>query len=494
MKSLNSLFAASTLVCLSLAIPAYAGPGGTYGPPGYGTPGYGATGYRTNSYGRYDGGFGGGFSNQYHDHDYDHDHYHPGTQPRTVVKIVEPVNVVGPGPVNRPYYDRTPNLRPAVVVQPYRNTTNYNPIMAHRPNYYNNGGWYHGDWHNNWNKSVSVRPYAWSGWGSGWNGWNGKASATVVSSPWRYGYWSYSNPYYATTANVPVYFNYSQPIVASNITADASGQFYPQAIGQVSRDQAQQIFAEARQAFFAGDLRTARSLIDQAISAMPGDTVLHQFRALVLFADRDYAPAAGTLYSVMSSGPGWDWTTMIGLYPNARIYTAQLRVLEDFCNANPGAANARFVLAYHYLTAGYGDAAAEVFRQVVAINPSDTLSAQLLASIAGTGANQVAQLPQVDPSQIDDQFLLGNWTATRNDGSRFQLILRNDGAYSWTYIPNGGGRQHLTGAFSVSDGMLILQQDGQPAMVGQIYPLAGNRFVFKLVGGDQYDPGLTFER
>lgn len=492
MKSLSNLLAKGTLLCLALIPAALAGPGGSYGPAPTTPRGYGPTS-------SYDGGgFGGGFSHR------GHDYYQPSTiyGPTRSTGTYKPSANIGDADdyPNRSYFDRDfdeqyrdgfdRDRRPVVIVKP--TPTDRRPISAHRPSYYN-GGWYHGDWHSNWNKSLKSRPYAWGGWGQGWNGWKDKPSGTVASSPWRFGYWSYSNPYYATNATGPAYFNYSQPIVASNITADVSGQFYPQAIGQTSREQALQIFAAARAAFFAGDLRTALSQIDQAIAVLPGDTVLHEFRALVLFGRRDYSAAAGTIYAVLSSGPGWDWTTMIGLYPNANIYTGQLRVLEDFCNANPGATHARFVLAYHYLTAGYADAAAEMYRQVLAINPRDALSRQLFASLTGTGAPQTAQLPQVGSQPISNQFLLGHWDADRDDGSRFHLDLRGNGIFTWTY-EQYSQRQQLSGSYTLSDGLLVMQQDGQPALVGQIYPVGANRFVFRLTGGDPYDPGITFSR
>ena len=46
------------------------------------------------------------------------------------------------------------------------------------------------------------------------------------------------------------------------------------------------------------------------------------------------------MYAVLSVGPGWDWTTLISLYPNVDVYTAQLRALEDYCKANPQSASA----------------------------------------------------------------------------------------------------------------------------------------------------------
>lgn len=499
MKPICTTLVSGTMLCLSFVPLAIGGPGGTYG-PSYGSSGYAPTnspppryygptssgnpvpsgGYRPSrddddDYYYHGGGFNGGFS-----------------QPETVIYkpniIVKQATPVPASTASRPYYDRVPNggyntipTRPS-----YPNSTT-RLAAAHRPRYYD-GSWYHGDW-NSRNRTSSYRPYAWGGWNWG----NYKPTAAVVTSPWQYGYWSYSNPYYVHSPSRPAYFNYSQPIVASNITADASGQFLPVPVGRMTREQALQIFASARAAFFAGDLNNALQQIDQAIATLPSDTVLHEFRALVLFARRDYSAAAGTLYAVLSSGPGWDWTTMIGLYPNSNIYTGQLRTLENYCNGNPGAANARFVLAYHYMTAGYADAAIEMYRQVLTTNPNDTLSAQLLASLTGTPANQVAQLQPMGSQQIDLRYLMGNWSASRPDGSNFQLALRRDGTYNWTFS-QGGRVQQFNGTYTVADSVLVLQQDGQPAMVGQVIPLAGNRFVFKLTGGDPADPGLNFVR
>ena len=65
---------------------------------------------------------------------------------------------------------------------------------------------------------------------------------------------------------------------------------------------------------------------------MPNDTVLHEFRGLVLFALGRYKEAAAADYAVLSAGPGWDWTTLSGLYPNVEVYTEQLRALEQYQN------------------------------------------------------------------------------------------------------------------------------------------------------------------
>ena len=87
-------------------------------------------------------------------------------------------------------------------------------------------------------------------------------------------------------------------------------------------------FDAAREAFHNGDYAGALGLTDEALKVLPNDATLHEFRALVLFAVGKYDLAAGPLYAVLSVGPGWDWTTLAGLYPSIDVYTAQLRKLE----------------------------------------------------------------------------------------------------------------------------------------------------------------------
>ena len=165
---------------------------------------------------------------------------------------------------------------------------------------------------------------------------------------------------------VAVPYDYSQPIDTTVAPASATVV-----------DPAMATFDAARGAFKQGDYAQALTQTDAALKTLPSDTALHEFRALCLFALSRYDEAAATLYAVLAVGPGWDWATLIGLYPDVDVYTAQLRALEAYCDANTNAAPPRFVLGYHYLTEGHVDAAATVFKQVVAIMPSDTLSAKL---------------------------------------------------------------------------------------------------------------------
>ena len=99
----------------------------------------------------------------------------------------------------------------------------------------------------------------------------------------------------------------------------------------------------ARDAFKAGDYNKALDQVNQAIREMPNESALHEFRGVTLFALGRYTDAAAPLYAVLAVGPGWDWGTFIGLYPNVTVYTEQLRALESYCNLNPQSASARHV-------------------------------------------------------------------------------------------------------------------------------------------------------
>ena len=82
-------------------------------------------------------------------------------------------------------------------------------------------------------------------------------------------------------------------------------------------------FAEARVAFLQGNYQQALQLANQTLKVLPGDAVVHEFLALCLFAQGEYLQAAAALNAVLAVGPGWDWTTMISLYPNVDVYTEQ---------------------------------------------------------------------------------------------------------------------------------------------------------------------------
>jgi cytochrome c-type biogenesis protein CcmH/NrfG len=145
--------------------------------------------------------------------------------------------------------------------------------------------------------------------------------------------------------------------------------------------QANKEFDAAREAFKAGDAAKAQTLVEKAIELLPSDATLHEFRALTLFAQGRYKDAGATLYAVLAAGPGWDWQTMRGLYPDEDTYTRQLRALEEHVRKEPKSADARFVLAYHYLVLGSKDEAVKQLKGVVSVQPQDKLSAALVKAL-----------------------------------------------------------------------------------------------------------------
>jgi tetratricopeptide (TPR) repeat protein len=368
------------------------------------------------------------------------------------------------------------------------------PIDPHygvRPNY---GNWYHGDWHGNWNHAGwHYRPAAW--WGAGFI-----AGAAVATAPWDWGYWPYYNPYCGAPLVVSgTTIDYSQPIVLAESPAAANVQDPANAAQPSPIDRAMSIFDTARQAFYDGDYAAALKADDQALALLPSDAVLNEFRGLALFATKKYKDAAGVIYAVLSVGPGWDWTTLSALYANVDTYTVQLRELEDYVKANPGDPAARFLLAYHYLTCGHTDAAAAQFKEIVNLNPQDTLSAQLLKGLTEkepaptTAAAPAAPVEQAAAKPVDAASLAGSWKASRPDGSTFALTLGPDGKYTWKFTQKGKTQQ-FSGPYTVADNLLILKQNENPVMVGQVTALGTNEFNFKLPGENPGDPGLTFSK
>ena len=260
------------------------------------------------------------------------------------------------------------------------------------------------------------------------------------------------------------------------LAADRVGQ--PAAPSRAQRvataeEQATPLFDAARNAFMQGDYTTALAQVDQAIAQVPNDTVLHEFRGLALFALGRYKEAAAADYAVLSAGPGWDWTTLSGFYPNVDIYTEQLRALEHYAKSHPAAAEARFLLAEHYLTCGYTDAAAAQLKEVVRLNPKDQLSAQLLAEPfhgvprERTCPNSRRRRPPPPARPADAASLAGNWTATRADGATIKLALGSDGKFTWALDQNGKPQQ-FSGTYTVADNLLVLKQGNNPVMVGQV--------------------------
>ena len=354
----------------------------------------------------------------------------------------------------------------------------------------------------------SLLGYGLGGFGYGGYGYGGYAPSMYGTSLYDWGYSNYYNPYDGTgyglgaTALVqPTSYNYSQPISTTS-PAPQPAVF----------DQAVTSFDSARDAFWSGDYARALTLVDPAIQGMPNDAVLHEFRALTLFALQRYHEAAAALYSVLSVGRGWDWTTLAGFYPNVSVYTDQLRALENYCNQNAGSSSAQFVLAYQYLTEGYTDAALQRLKRVVALQPKDTLSANLIRQLDPTakmtsalgsaqpassppapGAGRLVPTVHTSPGPAKEGHMEGVWSAQPDQQTAVTLTFQDAGHYTWKVAHQGQSRA-LQGKMVCGNGILTLtQQQGAP-IVGNVTWQDETHFTFKVPGTGPEDPGLAFAK
>jgi len=392
---------------------------------------------------------------------------------------------------------------------------------SYRPSFYNHP-FYHGYWNGNWGGGWGGwgpgLGYGYGGWGPGWGwGWGGfwgrpfgwgLGAWGLGSLLYNSGYLGYWNPYYGSSyAGV---YDYSQPIPVDYGATYAVGN-------DPSQNPADAMLTDAIAAFKQGDYDASLDIVNKAIGQYPSDSVLHEFRALVLFAKADYQQAAATLHSVLAVGPGWDWTTLSSLYPSLAIYADQLRALESFVVNHPQDGAARFVVAYHYMSAGHRDAARRQLEQVVQLVSNDRVAADLLRMLTPADQSQappgIAGAPGPTPhppdesspsaaarastpseKAIDPAMLVGKWKATRDDGSKFDLTLRDNSTFIWKFSPPKGESNEFSGKYTVEGNVLALERKEGGSMVGEVAPRSEREFNFKALGAPPEDAGLDFVR
>ncbi len=217
--------------------------------------------------------------------------------------------------------------------------------------------------------------------------------------------YNYSEPVYVESQ--PVYVE-SQPVVVQTpaaapvasptlpeIPQPEAPADPPAAAEDPKVKEAGALFDGARDAFKSANYSGALQQIDKAIQVLPNDAALHEFRSLVLFAEKKYTEAAGVIYSVLAVGPGWTWDTVKALYNDPKSYEAQLRGLEAFVKANPKDAASRFLLSYHYLVLDQREQAVKLLNEVVAMNPKDKLSEAMAKAISQSLEPAVGDKPKV---------------------------------------------------------------------------------------------------
>ncbi len=412
-------------------------------------------------------------------------------------------------------------------------------------NYSYNQSWVNGLWNTNYASGWGMNSY-YSNPGNSALGVGlgiGAAAMGVSSLLNSWGYSRYSNPYYSSynvVAAQPTVvvrqssvYDYSRPI---DISAAP--------LSQTAVAQATTALDAARAAFKSGDYNRALTLSEDALRQSPNDPMLHEFRAICLFALQRYDEAAIPFYTVLSVGPGWDWTTLAGLYPTIEVYTRQLRALEAFCETTPRAAAARFVLAALYLTQGSAPAAAAKLREVIALQPQDKLSAQILATLTAKPpaeappsepakpegaspnptavaiASEPAANPGVAPAQASaaptqtggaqaqatppaapqppplptgpvPAKLVGNWTAKPEGSVTITLGLDDKKSFNWK-VAAPDGPHEFKGQATFENDTLFLAPPDHPPMVGKVAWKDDHSFQFKALGAPAEDPGLNF--
>ena len=226
---------------------------------------------------------------------------------------------------------------------------------------------------------------------------------------------------------------------------------------------------------------------------------MHEVSALCLFALGDYTGAAAVLNNLLAVAPGMDWTTLSGLYGDVDQYTAQLRALEARCKQQPADAAAHFVLAYHYLVAGHGDAAANELKQVVALQPRDQVAQRMLAALTPPDEAMPAPPQPVPPADVPpapaepSTDLVGAWRAERN-GDVFELSIDENSQFTWKAVPKGQPPVTLAGTMAATGNAILLQSSEQGTMTAQVKSGGADKFQFIAAGSPPDDPGLSFQR
>jgi tetratricopeptide (TPR) repeat protein len=353
-------------------------------------------------------------------------------------------------------------------------------------NWFDDHYWWHGGWY--WGHAGGY----WNRWDHLWD--EHPVAATIGLTWWganylgyQFGYSDYYNPYYSDTNAV----SYAEPVLTLPVELPAEGQPVPALPPNVSQEGVSK-FEKARAAFLEGKYEDALKLTDEAVVKMPRDAVLHEFRSLVLFALKRYAESSAAIHAVLAVGPGWDWKTISGLYPDTETYTAQLRALESHKDANPKSADLRFLTGYHYLTCGHTDQAVSEFRRAAELQPKDTVAAALVASLSSRDAQQT-KTDAPAPKSVKGDEIVGDWTATGNGSAKFSMSLTKEGTFTWGFS-RGKRKEEVKGVYSVEGNVLAMEPDTGGVLAAELTMKAPDSLLFKMVGGAKNDPGLEFQR
>ena len=354
--------------------------------------------------------------------------------------------------------------------------------------------WHHGSWNYGYNSHYYSNRYYYndSNFASGFM-W-GIGVWSLGNLIYDMGYQSYRNPYSAPpvqSSDSKSSITYTQPISVA-AAANPPGD---EATAKLAETKSDEALARSRAAFKNGDYVAALKADEEALGYTPGDTTLHEYRALCLFALGKYGDAAGVLNPVLASGPGWGWDTMVDFYPSSTVYDEQLRRLEAYVKGTPNAADGHFLLGYHYLVCGYTEKAYEQFSKTVELQPADSIARQLRDlmkdSIPDDGSSTAE--PPPPPAPIPSEKLVGTWVNDQGANGKITFKLDENGDFIWSYS-NGEKSSELKGTYGLDDkGLLVLTTD-DTQMISNVSLAQDTDMKFVLVGSPSGDPGLDFKK
>ncbi|MGE5192747.1 MAG: tetratricopeptide repeat protein [Deltaproteobacteria bacterium] len=299
-----------------------------------------------------------------------------------------------------------------------------------------------------------------------------------------------------------VVIDYSRPLDA---TAYAEpGVNWNRAVGApLVSGAARAAVGSARAAFYGGDYNLALQYTNAALVRMPRDLAIHETRALCLFALKRYGEAATTLNALLAVGPGWNWTTMSGFYPNVEAYTSQLRALEAYSKSNPRSADGHFLLAYHYATGGYPDAAVKQLQQVVDLVPRASVAARLMQQLAAPAETDSAAPGPASSSAPGGQSaggaavnvpqLIGTWKAALPDGTKFTMKLDAGSNFTWAFNRRGVSTT-MSGTYTRGRDTLTLKERYAGTLTGTVTFAPDGALKFKTPSAPDGEEELDFHR
>jgi hypothetical protein len=137
-------------------------------------------------------------------------------------------------------------------------------------------------------------------------------------------------------------------------------------------------------------------------------------------------------------------------------------------------------------------------KEVVALAPQDTLSAQLVKQFSPPASTSESPPTPTTPAPastpVKPGSLAGDWTAHAAGGTVINLHNGNDETFIWKVTDKGKPRQ-LTGKWSLTNNLLTLAQEGDAgALVGRVSWQGDDKWNFRVIGAGADDPGLIFTR